>query len=424
MVENFVLQGDICFCPSPDGTRFVENGFLVCVDGKCEGVFPVLPEKYRGLARVDTKGQFIVPGLTDLHVHAPQYAFRGTGADQELLEWLEERAFPEEERYADMDHAKKAYDIFASDLKASPTTRACVFATVHREATEYLMEALEGTGLVTFVGKVNMDRNAPEALCENGAAASLRETRRWLEEVDGRFSRTRPILTPRFIPSCSDALMRGLSHIQKKWKLPVQSHLSENPDEVAWVKALAPEASSYGDAYDRFGLFGGETPAVMAHCVWSDEKEIRLMKERGVYIAHCPQSNMNLSSGIAPVKRYMEAGLLLGLGSDVAGGGHLSIFRAMLEAMQVSKLLRHMTEGAPKPLTIGEVFYMGTKGGGSFFGKTGSFEPGYDMDALVMDDRAIRTVRRPTPLERLERLICLSEQWTLTAKYVRGQRIL
>ncbi len=193
---------------------------------------------------------------------------------------------------------------------------------------------------------------------------------------------------------------------------------------MAWVKALAPEASSYGDAYDRFGLFGGETPAVMAHCVWSDEKEIRLMKERGVYIAHCPQSNMNLSSGIAPVKRYMEAGLLLGLGSDVAGGCHLSIFRAMLEAMQVSKLLRHMTEGAPKPLTIGEVFYMGTKGGGSFFGKTGSFEPGYDMDALVMDDRAIRTVRRPTPLERLERLICLSEQWTLTAKYVRGQRIL
>ena len=423
MEDNFILRGDICWSTGPDTMETVRNGWIVCEEGKCAGVFTRLPEQYKGLPVTDTGGQLIVPGLTDLHLHAPQYTFRGMGTDLELLDWLENHTFPEEERYEDMSYASKAYDIFAQDLKNSPTTRACVFATVHREATEYLMEALEQTGLCTYVGKVNMDRNAPKALCEGGAAASAKETRRWLEDIRGRFSHTCPILTPRFVPACSDELMGELAKIREEWNLPVQSHLSENQSEVEWVKELMPEAEFYGDAYDRFGLFGGAGPAIMAHCVWSDDREMGRMKDRGVHIAHCPQSNMNLSSGIAPVKKYLSSGLRLGLGSDMAGGYHLSIFRAMLEAVQVSKLRWRLVDQDLAPLTLKEAFYIGTKGGGSFFGKVGSFEKGYAFDAVVMDDRGIRTARDLSVKARVERMICMSEQCTMTAKYAEGRRI-
>ena len=186
----------------------------------------------------------------------------------------------------------------------------------------------------SYVGKVNMDRNCPDFLTEGGAEESEKKTLRWLEETQGVYDHTRPILTPRFIPSCSDDLMRRLSRIRRQYGLPVQSHLSENPGEVQWVRELCPGTSCYGAAYDQFGLFGGEAKTVMAHCVYSGEEERALMKERGVFIAHCPESNENLSSGIAPVRRYLEEGQNMGLGSDVAGGTSESIFRAMAEAIQ------------------------------------------------------------------------------------------
>ena len=151
--------------------------------------------------------------------------------------------------------------------------------------------------------------------------------------------------------------------------MPVQSHLSENPSEAKWVKELCPWSEFYGDAYDRFGLFGSGGPTLMAHCVYSDDKEIERIKERGVYIAHCPESNMNLSSGIAPVQRFLEGGIHVGLGSDVAAGSTENIFHAMRQAIQASKIRWRLQDSSLKPLTIEEVFYMATKGGGEFFGK-------------------------------------------------------
>lgn len=420
---SFVLKGDICFSRDKDHITTVPGGYLVCVDGVSAGVYEKLPETYQNLLLLDYSGKLIVPGLTDLHVHAPQYTFRCIGMDLELLEWLNEHTFPEEAKYKDLEYARKAYSIFVEDLKRGPNTRAVMFATIHVPATKLLMDLLEHSGLVAMVGKVNMDRNSPDCLCEADASASARATVEWLEEIEGRYENVSPILTPRFIPSCTDDLMMRLKEIQSKYHLPVQSHLSENRGEVAWVKELCPSSRFYGDAYDSFGLFGGDAKTIMAHCVLSEAEEIRLMKERGVFVAHSPQSNENLSSGAAPVRRYLEEGLSVGLASDVAGGTSLSIFRAMSDAIMVSKLRWRLQDEGLKPLTVPEAFYLGTVGGGSFFGKVGSFAPGYELDALVLDDARLATPKKLTLQERLERAVYLSEDRDVIKKFVKGRAL-
>lgn len=420
--KGFVLKGSICYSEDEKHIRAVQ-GYLVCVEGKSAGVYEELPGKYRDLPLTDWGDCLIIPGLTDLHLHAPQYAFRGLGMDLELLDWLNTHTFPEEAKYRDLAYAGEAYGIFAEQLKHSGTTRACIFATVHNGATELLMDRMEETGLITMVGKVNMDRNTPDYLVEESAGRSAEDTVRWLEDTAGKYRRTTPILTPRFIPSVSDELMERLKKIQRRYGLPVQSHLSENPGEIDWVQQLCPWSSCYGGAYDRFGLFGGDCRTVMAHCVYSGEEEQRLLKERGVYVAHCPQSNMNLSSGIAPVRKYLDAGIHVGLGSDVAGGFTESIFRAMADAVQVSKLYWRLVDDTCRPLSMEEAFYLGTKGGGSFFGKVGSFEEGYEADVLVLGDGGLRHPQPLTIKKRLERMVYLSDGRHIIGKYVGGRRI-
>ena len=418
--KTFVLKGDLCYSKDPHTLEAVQNGYLVVLEGRSAGVFQELPCQYRGLPLEDWTGRLVIPGLTDLHVHAPQYAFRGLGMDLELLDWLEARVFPEEAKYRDLDYARKAYGIFAGDLKRGATTRACVFATAHTRATELLMDLLEDTGLVTMVGRVNMDRNCPDTIREPSAKASAEETVRWLDDTVGKYRRTKPILTPRFIPSCSDELMERLADIQRRYGLPLQSHLSENEGERAWVQELCPASRFYGDAYASFGLFGGDVRTIMAHCVLSSDEEISLIRDRGVYIAHCPQSNANLASGVAPVRRYLDADLNLGLGSDVAGGSSLSILRAMADAVQCSKLRWRLSDQSLAPLTVPEAFWLATAGGGSFFGPVGSFAPGYEVDAVVLDDSRLKTPLDLTIQERLERGVYLLEDRDVIKKYVSG----
>ena len=421
---NMILKGNICYSKSPNHLETLENGFLICENDAVAGVFPVIPEKYRPFPVTDYGDAVIIPGLCDLHIHAPQFAFRGLGMGIELLDWLNTYAFPEESRYADTAYADIAYDHFVDALKRGATTRACVFATIHTPATIMLMEKLEKSGLVTFVGKVNMDRNSPDYLCETSAEESYLATKDWIERTNGRYRNTAPILTPRFIPTCTDELMKKLRELQIEYGLPVQSHLSENRDEVAWVRELCPESDSYGDAYNRFGLFGGDgTPTVMAHCVWTEGADETILKDNGVYVAHCPQSNVNLSSGIAPIRRFLDKGIRVGLGSDVAGGCHTSIFRAMSDAVQVSKLYWRMADQNSAHLTIAEAFYLGTAGGGGFFGKVGSFEDGYEFDAVVINDSGIVSPNRLTIEERLARVIYFSDDDCIAAKFVRGKKV-
>lgn len=419
-----IFRGNLCWSIAPDTLGILERGYLLVQDGRIQGVEKELPDPWKEVPVRDFGDCLIIPGLVDLHIHAPQYEFSGMGMDLELLEWLNQRTFPVEARYGDEAYAEKAYQVFTRDLRDSATTRACIFATIHLPATRILMELLETTGLKVMVGKVNMDRNSPDTLREKDAEHSARATAEWLEACAGRYEHVQPILTPRFIPSCSDELMGRLKEIQRQYHLPVQSHLSENPGELAWVKELCPEAEFYGDAYDRFGLFGGEgCPTVMAHCVYSSEQEQERIRERGVWIAHCPQSNTNLASGIAPVRQFLERGLRVGLGSDVAGGSSASMFRAMTDAIQVSKLYWRLVDPGKRPLTLEEAFYMATVGGGSFFGKVGSFEPGYEMDAVVLDDRRLNRLGGQNLKERLERICYLSDEREIAAKYVAGKAI-
>ena len=219
--------------------------------------------------------------------------------------------------------------------------------------------------------------------------------------------------------------MEGLRDLQRETGLPVQSHLSENQGEIAWVSELCPDSTGYGDAYDRFGLFGGDgCPTIMAHCVWSDEAERARMKQNGVFVAHCPQSNVNLSSGIAPVRAFLNEGLSVGLGSDIAGGVHLSMLRAIADTIQVSKLRWRLQDASLAPITLPEAFYLATRGGGAFFGKVGAFESGFEFDALILDDAMLPCPFDLSPLERLTRVVYLADDRAVTHKYVSGRKLM
>ena len=421
---NFILKGNICYSETPQSLQITENGYLVCEDSRVTGVYRELPEAYANLPITDYGDSLIVPGLCDLHTHAPQYTFRGLGMDMQLLDWLQTYTFPEESLYSDLEYADKAYTLFSNAMLRGATTRACIYATIHPQATTLLMEKLEQAGIVSMVGLIGMDRNCPEALRFDSADVAYNETRAWIESTKDRFKNTSPIITPRFIPTSSNELMIKLKELQKKYSLPVQSHLSENKAEIDWVKKLCPEAETYSHAYNQFGLFGGtQTPTIMAHCVWLEEIEKELINENNVFIAHCPQSNTNIASGIAPIRKYLQQGLNVGLGSDVAGGCHLSIFRAMSDAIQVSKLNWCLLDHNDSPLTINEAFYLGTKGGGSFFGNVGSFESGYEFDAVVINDINMLSTRTLSIEERLARVIYDSDDSQIVAKYVRGRKV-
>lgn len=419
-----ILKGCIVSAPALGRLETTEHGYLIAENGHITGIYPVLPEQYAGAPVEDYGDDLIVQSFADLHLHAPQYPMLGTGMDLPLLDWLNAYTFKTEARFEDTGYARRVYRSLAEELIANGTTRVAMFSSRHTDATLILMEELERAGVTGYVGKVNMDRNSPDILREESAEASARATVEWLEQTAGKYRRVKPILTPRFIPSCSDELMERLAGIQRTFGLPVQSHLSENQGEVEWVRELCPSASCYGDAYASFGLFGGGVPTIMAHCVLSGEEEIAMLRERGVWVAHCPASNTNIASGIAPVRRFLDEGLRVGLGSDVAGGHSTSLFRAMADAIQVSKLRWRLQDQSLKPLTVEEAFWLGTAGGGAFFGPVGSFLPGCELDAVVVDDRRLATTRALTVRERLERVVYLSEDRDVAAKFVQGRQVL
>jgi guanine deaminase len=430
MEKSYVIKGNICQTKNPGELDLYEGAFAVCVEGVSQGVFRTLPVEYAHLPLYDYGDWLILPGMVDLHVHAPQYAFRGMCMDLELMDWLNRYTFPEEEKYEDLAYAEKAYSLFVDALKKGATTRACIFATRHRYATELLMKLMEESGLISYVGKVNMDREASEALTEESADISAYTTFGWINAVKDAFQNTKPILTPRFIPCCTDQLMEELREIQMAYGIPVQSHLSESKGEIDFVKFLRPNNPFYGDSYNEYDLFGKnddidtDVKTVMAHCVWSTDEEVRLMRKNGVFVAHCPASNMNLTSGIAPIRKYLDLGLNIGLGSDVAGGHSASMFRAITDAIQVSKMYFRMVDESCKPLVFSEAFYLATKGGGAFFGKVGSFEAGYEFDAVVLDDSVLVHPQPLTLAERVERAVYLGlDEKRITAKYVAGVKI-
>ncbi|MCI8479589.1 MAG: amidohydrolase family protein [Oscillibacter sp.] len=424
----FALKGDIVHTPSFAEFTYYEDAYLVCQDARVAGIYRELPGRYRDIPVADHTGSLIIPGMCDMHLHAPQYPFRGLGQNIEKPDWdswFDQYAFPEEKRYEDLDYAGRAYARLVGDLLQSTTTRACIFATIHRPATEHLMELLHAAGLCAYVGKVNMDRNSAPGLLET-TEETLAETRLWLARTAGKYSDVKPILTPRYTPSCTNGAMEGLSSLMDEFRVPVQTHLSEGPDEIAWVRELMPDIRFYGQAYDRYGMMGTRQPALMAHCVFSTPEETEMLCRPNVMIAHCPDANLNYSGTAAPVLRYIRKGARVGLGSDVSGGRTLNLLRIVSEAITASKIHWAYCERTGVPgekrdvLTLANAFYLATKGGGAFWGDTGSFETGYAFDAVVLDDTRFSDGNPRSVYERIERVISLGDERETKEKYVNG----
>lgn len=419
-----IYHANIIYTAESKKFEVVPRGYVAVEDGKVEGVYRVLPERLADSPVTEWGDRLLIPAMNDMHVHAPQYRNQGIAMDLELLPWLQNYTFPEELKYADTAYAERMYRRFVHDLWRHGTMRVVAFASVHLESTRLLMHLLDEAGMGGRVGKVNMDRDCPEGLQETVDEA-MAACDALVEEFETSHSsplttpRVRPIVTPRFIPSCTPALLAACGEMARRYHLPVQSHLSENHGEIALVRQLEPESRHYADAYDRYGLFG-QTPTVMAHCVWSDGDELELMRQRGVMVAHCPTSNLNLASGIAPIRRFLNAGIAVALGSDMSGGHDLSIFRMMVYAIQVSKM-HYQRDKSCAFLTLPEAFWMATKSAGRFFGRVGSFEPGYDFDALVIDDAPLHIDPDYTLLQRLERFVYIGDDRHIAARYCQGR---
>ncbi len=421
-MENlFAVKGNLIYTKDFGKYEIMEKGYIVVSGKTIQGVYQELDDKYQDILVLDYGDNLIIPGFVDLHVHAPQFPNIGLGLDKELMPWLEAYTFPEESKYKDVNYARRVYSSFVHELWKNGTTRVCVFGTIHKNATIELMSLLNEAGIGAFVGKVNMDRNSPDYLIET-TEASINDTIEFVEEYGDKFDLVKPIITPRFIPSCTPQLIKALGDLVKTKNLPVQSHLCENYGEINFVKELHPEAKNYASLYDEMGLFG-DTPTIMAHCVLVDEDEIELMVKKGVYVAHSPNSNCNLASGIAPIRRLLTRGLRVGLGSDVAGGHSLSMTNVMVNCSQVSNLKWIYSDRIDKPLNTSEVFYLATKGGGSFFGKVGSFEAGYEFDCLVIDDHSLPHFKDLTIEERLQKYIYTGDDRNIKVRFVAGKMI-
>ena len=416
----FALKGNLIWTEEPGIFRVIEGGYLT-IDGST--IAGVSADKPADIPVEDFGRSLIIPGLYDLHLHAPQYMFAGLFMDEELLAWLDKHTFPLEARFSDPGFAERAYALFVDDLKNSCTVRASIFGTIHRESTIMLMSLLEDSGICGYAGKVSMDRNSPDILRETTEEA-VSEELRFLDEAS-RFRCVKPIVTPRFIPSCTDGLLSSLGAIAKERNLPVQTHLDENTSEVEWVRELCPGSRSYAEAYEGFGLMDGRS--IMAHSVWASDEEIGILASHDAWVAHSPSSNMNLASGIAPVRRFMDRGVKIGLATDTAGGSSLSMFRMITDSIQSSKLRWRLSDDSLSPLRFSEAFYLASKGGGSFFGRAGSFEPGYAADVLVLADSSEEmTVLAPelSIEDKLEFYAYRTPDRKPEAKYADGKRII
>lgn len=415
-----ILKGNFLYTPSPEQIVIRENAFLIVEDGKIKDICDTLPEGYSGRPVTDYGQALVIPAFNDLHIHAPQLINRGVGFDKELLPWLETYTFPVESRYSDPAFADRAYRLFLNKLWASGTMRFCAFATIHKNSAWQLMRLTEQAGLCAFIGKVNMDRNSPDYLCED-TDTSLEETEELIVKSKEELKHVRYILTPRFVPATTEKMMKGLGKLGEKYNLPVQSHLSENRSEIEWVHSLHPGIPSYTEVYNEYGLLR-ENQTIMAHSIWLSDVEKDLLRSKNIMLAHCAQSNADLSSGIMPLRKNLEMGMRCCIASDVAGSHTPDMNRHIAASIEVSKLnwLSHPEE---KPLTLTEAFYLATKKSGEFFGKTGSFEQGYDFDALVIETDEMNGMFPRTPFEKLEQFIYDGDDRNIIDRYCCGEKI-
>ena len=413
-----ILHGNILSAPQLGKLEIVEQGYLVAEDGIIAGVYDTLPEKYADCPIEDCGNDLILQSFSDMHLHAPQYAMLGMGMDMPLIDWLNTYTFPTEAHFADPQLARDVYRNLARELIANGTTRVVMFSSLHREATQVLMEELEKAGVTGYVGKVNMDRNGGENYQET-TEESMEETLRWLEQC--HFQHIQPIITPRFTPTCTNELMEFLGNLAQERNLPIQSHLSENTGEIAWVKELHPDCQQYWETYAKYNMWNDRT--VMAHCVWSDERERKAIKDAGVWVCHCAASNEDLISGYAPIRQMLDEGIRVVLGSDIAGGDHISMFDNVAASIRASKARRIMSNWETEFLTVAEAYYLGTSAASGFFGEKPGFAPGNSLHAIVVRDDDLPDVRQRSVRERFERCMYRRQPDAIRAVWSAGRKV-
>ena len=414
-----MMHANIVYSKDKEKLAVHPDSYIGIEKGKVKGIWPEIPEEYRGAPVTDHGDAVLIPAFSDLHVHAPQYLNRGLEMDLLLEDWLQECTFPMEAKFADPEFAKLVYDAFVDDMIANGTMHACVFGTIHSEATSYLLERMDSRGMKGFVGKVNMDRSAQDELLED-PAESVRATEEFLERYSGN-KNTRPIITPRFAPTCTRGLIEGLGRLGKKYGAAMQTHLVESIWEAEQARLLFPECSCDTEIYERAGLMESG-PVIGAHFIFPSEDDLRIMQKYDSYAAHCPDATVNIIAGIMQTGALSDRGLRIGLGSDISGGHHTGVYTQAARAVQLSKLKEFYEPDGNRKISFPEAFFMATKQSGDLFGGTGSFEPGSVFDALVIDGLS-DAARKLTPEQTVERFCYIGTKENIKARYINGEAL-
>ena len=414
-----LYHGDILYSESSKKLKIFENSYIAVENGKVEGIYTSLPEKFAGADVIDHGRGLIIPAFSDLHVHASQFIQRGIGMDLLLNDWLNTYTFPQESHFAEEEYAEPIYEAYVRDMIRHGTFHASIFTTIHRSSADILYKKLEEKGLWALVGKVNMDFQSPSYLCET-TEGSLRETEIFLDEHSDS-STVKPILTPRFAPTCSRELLWGLGKLGKKYRAGVQTHIVESRWEAAESRRLFPDCRSDSNIYEEAGLLGNG-PSIFAHFIFPTEDDIRVMNEYGCFAVHCPEATNNVIAGIMSVHKLQEQGIHIALGSDIGAGVKNGIYRQCAAAIKLSKLKEFYEPEEAKTIDITNAFFLATKAGGSVFGKIGTFEPGYIFNALVID--GIEDENHPmSPEQRLERFCYAGDDRNIVSRYLNGKPI-
>jgi len=400
-----------------------DDGYLAIEGGRITGVgdWSERPLHAGDAGEVVELGshKLISPGFFDTHLHAPQLEMIGSyGGD--LLQWLNRYTFPTEAKFADPKHAEVVAKVFFDELLRNGTLCALIFSTIHYEATEIFFAEAERRGFRGIIGKNMMDRNAPDFLLED-PRTSYEQSRELLKKWHKR-GLLQYAITPRFAPTSTPVLLRYAGDLKREFPdAYVHTHISENRNEVLWVQQLFAEAE-YADVYDDYGLLDEKT--VLAHGVYLSSEELDLLHQRRSRIAHCPNSNLFLGSGLFPLLRVLNAGVVVGLGSDIGAGTTPSMLNAMADAYKVQQV-----QGVS--LSPFQLWYLATLGGAralSLDKETGSIEVGKSADFLVMDLHAtplisMRSDRASSLEDLLAGLIFMGDDRVVSEAWIAGRKV-
>ena len=337
---------------------------------------------------VSPENGFFFPGFIDSHTHAPQYPNTGIFGSSTLLSWLETYTFPMESSFRALDRARTVYDRVVARSLRHGTTCCAYYATLHVPATNLLADICKRRGQRALVGRVCMDMMSPEDYRDASVESTVKDSKACIDHcksIDPSGEIVRPIITPRFAPSCSKQSLEALGKLHRETGTYAQTHISENKAELAVVRELFPAAADYASVYDEAGLLTDKM--ILAHAIHLSPAEVDLIERRKTKISHCPISNSCLASGAAKVRELLDANVTVGLGTDMSGGFSPSILETARQAVLVS---RHVAvqDGESTKLSVEEALYLATRAGAKVVGledKVGAFEVGMDWDAQMID---------------------------------------